>query len=428
MIVKNKRYPEIAVELDGHEYFFKDGKCEIPNAVALKLTQMGGDYEIDLKSVPLKLYPDFNPNTWTKDYKKIIWDGPVGYNNGYGKASMMFMEGLETLADVKIINSKWIGSNGAFVSDNLEKIIKKEVGEIDSYYIRFFPASVVDNRVAERQIIYTMLECSRIPKSWVDICNNLSERIIVPCTHQKQAFIDSGVKRDIEVVPLGIVSEMFPYIEREIDDFYFFGTMGTLTYRKGTDILVKAFMEGLPKDKYPDARLYIKTLPLGGIGSAWFIDQKKMNDDGRIILNVESLSPDQLIKEFFAKIDCFVFPTRGEGFGLPPLEAIATGLPTICTSYSGTGDFMNDKTGYPLDYKLVDVPNGTLGGYPPELSAPGQQWAEPDYDQLVEHMRYCYSHREEAKKKAKRSSGIIKREYDIKECSQKLINYLDRKF
>jgi glycosyltransferase involved in cell wall biosynthesis len=48
--------------------------------------------------------------------------------------------------------------------------------------------------------------------------------------------------------------------------------------------------------------------------------------------------------------DChaFVLPTRAEGWGLPILEAMASGLPTIATNYSAQQDYLNERNGFPV--------------------------------------------------------------------------------
>lgn len=46
--------------------------------------------------------------------------------------------------------------------------------------------------------------------------------------------------------------------------------------------------------------------------------------------------------------DCFVLPTRGEGWGMPLLEAMAYGRPVIATDWSAHTDFMTEDVAYPL--------------------------------------------------------------------------------
>lgn len=430
MKVYCKKYPNISVFLKDKMYNFQNGECEIPDTLAVELSR-NREYQIEPipkeKSKGIFKYKPFDPDTW-KDGKKIIWDGPIGYNNGYGNASSWFMLGLNKLTNLYVIASKWQGTDLSFIPKELEKILDRETEIIDSFYVKCFPASEFGTRIAERYIGYTMLEASRIPDSWVKNINENCERVIVPCTHQKQAFIDSGVKRDVKVIPLGLDVSLFPEVKIPKDDEFIFGTMGTLTYRKGTDVLVKAFQKAFPKKEYPNVGLYIKTIPVGGIAHAWFADGDLLRNDERIRLNTQSLSPTELITEFFEKINCFVFPTRGEGFGLPPLEAMCVGLPTISTNWSGTGDFTKPDVAYPLDYKIVDVPRGDYRGYPEGLQADGMQWAEPSVDHLIEIMREIYKDKKKAYAKGKKARKFVLENYNNVAVSQQLVDYLDAKF
>ena len=55
------------------------------------------------------------------------------------------------------------------------------------------------------------------------------------------------------------------------------------------------------------------------------------------------------------KIKALVAPTRGEGYGLPLLEAAASGLPVMATNWSGHKDFLNTGKWINFDYRLQDV-------------------------------------------------------------------------
>ena len=48
---------------------------------------------------------------------------------------------------------------------------------------------------------------------------------------------------------------------------------------------------------------------------------------------------DELV-DLYSSFNCFVFPSWIEGFGLPPLEAMACGIPVICTRCGGVDDFI----------------------------------------------------------------------------------------
>lgn len=430
MKVKSKKYSAISVMVNGKEYSFAGGYCEIPDADAMKLATDNSNYEIITSSINGRV--PFNAQTWRD--KKLVFDAPIGFSNGYGKAASLILKGLRERIQAYHLGSDWIGNTEGYEPQEVLDA-KKETFEInDMINIIFFPAWEFTRATAQRTIGYTMLECTKIPKSWVENCNTYCERIIVPCEHQVKAFRDSGVTVDVVSIPLGIDPEEFPYLERKREDTEFwFGTSGNLTYRKGTDVLVKAFLEAFPLEQYPDVKLLIKTQAVNGVASAWFlssdilsVEEREANKD-RIKLQIDTYSPKEMLEDFYGAIDCFVFPTRGEGFGLPPVEAMATGLPTICTNYSGCEEFMSNKHAYCLDYKEALVPLGA-GGYPKDLQAEGQMWAEPDLEHLKILMKEVYENQDKAKKKGKLASEYIKKNFSYKNTVDKLIEYVDKKF
>jgi len=421
MKVISKKSPTTFLMFNGVDYQFRDGVCEMPDDVALRITQINPDYSLDRGSMPVANFIPFNPDTWTKDHKKLIWDGPIGFNNGYGCASMMYIEGLNEICDLRAINGQWHGTIMDYASKNLLNIINKPIDAIDSFYVKFFPANNFGERIAERFIGYTMLEASKIPNEWVNIINERCERVIVPCNYMKTVFEECGVKRHVQVVPLGLWLPNYPIHDRTRNDNDFvFGILGTLTIRKGTDLLVRAFDKTFPKDKYPNVHVYIKTL--GEFGANW---AKTAVSRDRISINNDAFSPEDKILEFYDKIDCFVFPTRGEGFGLPPLEAMSVGVPVICTNYSGPADFMDESYSYPIGYKMAKLPPEA---YPDTLKATNQMWAEPNFDELCDRMLEVYTNRKEANRKAKLAMQTIREEYSVINTGKQLLNYLSSKF
>jgi glycosyltransferase involved in cell wall biosynthesis len=88
--------------------------------------------------------------------------------------------------------------------------------------------------------------------------------------------------------------------------------------------------------------------------------------------------------------DAYVSLHRSEGFGLGMAEALSFGRIVIGTDYSGSTDFLNDQTGYPVPYSLCPV-------LPHEYPfSEGQFWAEPDLDAAAKIMRHVVADREEA--------------------------------
>ena len=107
--------------------------------------------------------------------------------------------------------------------------------------------------------------------------------------------------------------------------------------------------------------------------------------------------------------DCFVIATRCEGWCRPLMEAMATGLPTIATGWSGVTAFHNDTVGYRIQYQVVPV--SREGGRELPIYA-GHQWAEPDVEHLQSLMCHVVLNREEAKAKGRCAQQEIAQKFD----------------
>jgi hypothetical protein len=113
---------------------------------------------------------------------------------------------------------------------------------------------------------------------------------------------------------------------------------------------------------------------------------------------------DQL--QFFNQADLWVCPSRGEGFGLIPLQAIACGKPTIITATSGQAQFA---------HHALDV----LPHWKSASGGPGR-WDESDPHALAEMITYHYNHFEAAKQVAASKRDAAVTEFSWLKASQKL--------
>ena len=72
------------------------------------------------------------------------------------------------------------------------------------------------------------------------------------------------------------------------------------------------------------------------------------------------------LADLYRAVDAFVLSTRGEGWGLPAAEAMASGLPTIITNYSGPTAFADATNAVPL--RCTAVSTDGLGGCEPDTT------------------------------------------------------------
>jgi glycosyltransferase involved in cell wall biosynthesis len=99
------------------------------------------------------------------------------------------------------------------------------------------------------------------------------------------------------------------------------------------------------------------------------------------------------VAELYNSVDAFVLPTRGEGWGLPYIQAMAMGLPTLGTGWGGNTAFMNEDNSFLIALDAVEeVPQNSEYGW-----QPGKKWATPSVSHLVTLMRHVVRDREHAK-------------------------------
>ena len=70
-----------------------------------------------------------------------------------------------------------------------------------------------------------------------------------------------------------------------------------------------------------------------------------------------------MIRRLFGGAKAFVFPSFAEGFGLPPLEAMASGVPVVCSDIAVFREVYGDAVRY-VDPSAARVHRGGDQGGP----------------------------------------------------------------
>lgn len=329
---------------------------------------------------------------------------------GYGISNLNWIKYLEKTG-VKIYpHGKFIPAENTLeysVLDDAErKILKREFKKQKIGIIETTPFSfgLINNDV---KIGSTMCETDRIAGDWVQQCLKM-DYIVVPNEFNKRVFIESGIPEEmVTSIRPGIDTERFPYHHRPIRDVYTFGTVGYMNERKSVFEIIQAFVSEF--EPWEPARLYIKS------SNKDFGYYSYLTDD-RITVDIRHLSvPD--VNNLYKSFDCFVFPSKAEGIGMPPREAMSTGLPVIVMNYSGLEEIANEN------YAYVIEPKELVEGMNPVGEQPGR-WATVDVQELMYWMRYAFSHPEDSAEMGRRASSWMRTEHSWPSAANRMKNYL----
>lgn len=99
---------------------------------------------------------------------------------------------------------------------------------------------------------------------------------------------------------------------------------------------------------------------------------------------------------------------------MPVLEAMACGLPTIATNWSGPADFLSPETGYPLQVRSMVKAEARCPYYE------GFEWADPDFDHLRFLMREVFDNPEQARAKGLAAAAGVAAEHTWEHAADKV--------
>lgn len=281
-------------------------------------------------------------------------------------------------------------------------------------------------------------------------CNGF-DYVWVPSAQSREAFLESGLSKDrVKVLPEAVDTSVFSCSSAKVqpafrsgaqalDDFLGRKPKQSFTFlsifkwepRKNWHGLLESFLDAFPEQytsirgpngesRNVSVRLLVKTQILH-----WSPDdprqdvpdllrQKGLSEaslEGQLLVFHDFLNSGEIPKLFKA-VDGFILPTHGEGWGLPLIEAMASGIPTISTGWGGQMDFMSKENSWPVSYDLVESQNF------------GARWAQPRKEALMEAMREVVFGGARVRSKLERGCDLVHQKYHIDAVANQAVDLM----
>ena len=241
-----------------------------------------------------------------------------------------------------------------------------------------------------------------------------SDQVWVPSTWGRDVLIQNGINKDlIFVVPEGVDPNRFYPVGRPRQPAQPFRYLfnGKYEDRKSCVELLQAWAKVYrgnrevelilksgyfkPSNKLEEINELLKELQLDNVGVYW------------------GYLEDSDLSRLYESADVFVFPTKGEGWGLPLIEAAAMGLPIVTTLWSAQADFLRDYLGGCrfIEYQLGPVGCPEFQEHHPTPDSDWGQWAIPSVDSLARQLVAVRQRYPQIAQAAAKNSQTIRRNW-----------------
>ena len=367
--------------------------------------------------------------------KNVLLRAPLLTNSGYGVHSRQIFEWLESRKDINLhVDCLMWGATSWILDPKFEngligKIMSKSVGVSEKYDLTFqvqLPDEW-DTSLGKVNVgITALVETDFCNPEWLDHINKM-DRVVVPSNFTRQVIENTfkdRLNKTIDVVPEWYNQNINLHksaLSRSKDERFNFETsfnlltVGTLTSgdvncdRKNLVNTIAWALEEFKDD--PEVGIVVKTSV--GRGSTkdrlltktaveQIVSEFRKGDFPKVHLIHGNMSSVDVAALFRSKqIHAYITATRGEGYGLPLVDAAASGMPVVATNWSGHLDFLGENF-LKVDYDMKKILPERVDG---RIFVENTSWAEPRKDSFKKQLRYL---RENYKKSLDKAASLRK--------------------
>jgi len=353
-------------------------------------------------------------------HRVVHYHAPVYDPSGYAQAARGYVLNLPNFGwQVKLHPASFWSSLSVPLSSEVLSRLKAmesfaDLGFSNLHVYHMTPEFYPTHSFGIVKLGYVVTEVSQIHPLWVDRMNRM-HTILTASQFCKEVFVKSGVSRPIYVVPHGFDPKVFYPASKPRHGPLNIISVFQWTVRKGWDVLLKAYLQAFSRDD--NVRLFLVTYRSS-------VEPKEFDaimKDYRSIVGdsphpevhfVKPFVPESALAELYRKCHVFVLPSRGEGFCLPALEAMACGCMPVVTDATAFPELVKPQWG-----RLIKVDKWVpcygmpwIPWYRPEGSFK-PHWVEPNVDHLADIFKWCLDNRDEVIALGEAAAKVAKENY-----------------
>lgn len=263
------------------------------------------------------------------------------------------------------------------------------------------------------KIVYSAWESTSLKPEWIRNMNQADE-IWATSDWVKNVFQELFPNKKIYVYKHGINPLWKPVLRKTANKPFTFLHVGEPYSRKDAQLVTNTFIELFGED--PNYRLVLKASSMNTVKVKdphfGFLSSPSAAYDN--IISIDGiLTEDQMIG-LHQQCEVFVYPSWGEGWGLQPIQALASGMPVISTD--GWADY----------YQYITWRVDSTWSYSPWQDIHPGLMMEPNKSSLKEQMLNAVANYDSVLKQTFNDAFELHKIYDWKEVSKPAVDRLEK--